>query len=192
MKEIRKKLRGKEGSSLIIAVIILLICTVLGGIVLSAASANMSRIKRNRDEQQAYLTAESAALMFRELLVDEKIKISVMEDGFLNVEAEKEDKFTDMLCGDIESLLAVPNKELEKQLELFGDGISGGQNVKVVYRMNAGYGVEISAEVTSDGEVLSKLFAEFPAVSQTQDGVTNLSWNKGTITRLEEVKEEEP
>lgn len=198
MKKIREKLHEEDGSSLIIAIVILLICTVLGGIVLSAASANMSRIQRNREEQQAYLTAESVVLTFREQILKENICISLNADGEWEAgiksepgtELKEPDDFTKMLCGDIEKVLegSSVNKE---NLELSGTKALGNQIVTVTYCMNPGYGVEISVQVaSSEQRVLSKLLAEFPAVSQTQDEDTNISWKKGTITRPISVKEE--
>ena len=48
MNKIKEQLKNEDGSSLMIAIVILLICMVLGGIVISAASVNMTRLERSR------------------------------------------------------------------------------------------------------------------------------------------------
>lgn len=61
MSEMRKKLHSSGGASFLLALIFFLICAMVGAVVLTAASANLSRIQPQRQEEQAYLTLSSAA-----------------------------------------------------------------------------------------------------------------------------------
>lgn len=66
MERIRGKLHSRTGASMLIALLFFLVAMTVGVVVLTAASANAGRVKRNRDEQQKYLAVASAAGLLRE------------------------------------------------------------------------------------------------------------------------------
>ncbi len=60
-----KKLKGKGGASIVIALLVLLICVTAGAAALTAASANAGRYTHLRQDQQRYLAVSSAAKLVR-------------------------------------------------------------------------------------------------------------------------------
>ena len=66
MERIRGKLHSRTGASMLIALLFFLVAMTVGAVVLTAASANAGRVKRNRQEQQNYLAVASAAGLLRE------------------------------------------------------------------------------------------------------------------------------
>lgn len=70
MSRVRQKLHSPAGASMLLALLFLFFCMTVGAVVLTAASANAGRLARNREEQQTYLSVESAALLLRDDLAD--------------------------------------------------------------------------------------------------------------------------
>ena len=69
MKFLSRKLRQKNGSSMLIAMVFMLFCVFVGGSVLTAATANGSRVAR-LSQQQDFLNQRSAALLVADELRD--------------------------------------------------------------------------------------------------------------------------
>ena len=63
----RRKLNSQSGASIVIALIFFLLCLTVGAVVLTAATANVGRVTRIQNQQQAYFAVRSAA----ELLLNE-------------------------------------------------------------------------------------------------------------------------
>lgn len=74
MTPITKKIRSASGSSMPLALLFLLFCLAVGGVVLTAASANAGRTARLKVEQQDYLAVQSAARLMRDEL--QKLKFT--------------------------------------------------------------------------------------------------------------------
>ncbi|MEE0419418.1 MAG: hypothetical protein UDG86_05130 [Lachnospiraceae bacterium] len=197
MNKIKEQLKNEDGSSLMIAIVILLICMVLGGIVISAASVNMTRLERSRREQQAYVTAESTALLFRDLMEGQKLLLEADASGQLQVKVDTKtgsEELGQMLAEDVSGLLGIggtAKDQAERDLELSGGDALADQEVKVTYTMNSGYGIDLKIQVLREGKVLSQMTEEIPASLKTQDQKTAISWKQGTITRLKEKGKEE-
>lgn len=68
MKSIKNKLSSKSGASMLLALVFLLFCLMVGGSVLSAASANGSRAAQKKTDQQDYLSQRSASLLLADML----------------------------------------------------------------------------------------------------------------------------
>lgn len=68
MRTVNRKLNGDTGASLLLALLFLLLCLTVGAVILTAASANVGRYTHERTQQQAYLTASSAANLIRQRL----------------------------------------------------------------------------------------------------------------------------
>lgn len=62
-----KKLSSRQGASILMALLFMLVCIMVGVSVLMAASSNAGKINSSKEEQQKYLTLSSAL----NLLVDE-------------------------------------------------------------------------------------------------------------------------
>lgn len=67
MKRLRKKLGSERGASILLALLMLLVCMMVGASVLAAAASNAGKVKSNQTEQQKYLTLSSAV----QLVADE-------------------------------------------------------------------------------------------------------------------------
>ncbi|NCB42297.1 MAG: hypothetical protein EOM59_06720 [Clostridia bacterium] len=65
MKAIRRKLKSKNGATLVMALIYLLLCVTLGSIILSSGSTAMGQIFHLRDQEQSYLNVRSAAELIK-------------------------------------------------------------------------------------------------------------------------------
>lgn len=70
MKSVKRKLGSERGASILLALLMLLVCMMVGASVLAAAASNAGKAKSNRVEQQKYLTLSSAV----QLVVDELAK----------------------------------------------------------------------------------------------------------------------
>lgn len=65
-----RKLQNKSGASIILALVFMLICTVIGGIVLTAATDSAGQVKNNIDEEQEYQSLYSAATLVSEAFIN--------------------------------------------------------------------------------------------------------------------------
>ena len=66
MEHVRQKLHSRIGASMLIALLFFLVAMTVGAVVLTAASTNAGRGRRNRQEQQNYLAVASAAELVKE------------------------------------------------------------------------------------------------------------------------------
>ncbi len=189
LQKLKEKLCNEKGASLLISIVILMICVVLAGIILSAALVNIGKVERSRQEHQAYLTAESTALLFRDLFDQEEITVSKAEDGSYLVKSNGSGDFNKMLCGDIKEILEEvdsgnDDKFIERNLSIANVDVVNDQEVKIVYYMNRGYGIEIQISVLKDSKILTQMQQEISPTAKTQEGITIIKWNNGIITRL--------
>lgn len=60
MKRLRKKLRSERGASILLALLLFLVCMMVGSSVLAAAASNAGKARSNRTEQQKFLNLTSA------------------------------------------------------------------------------------------------------------------------------------
>lgn len=65
MKSIVKKMKSKSGVSMIAALLFLLLCAMVGGVVLTAASVSAGKVQRDRVAYQKTLAAASAVELMR-------------------------------------------------------------------------------------------------------------------------------
>jgi len=77
MKQTLTKLKSNTGSTLIIALLFMLICVFVGGSVLVAATVNGGRLSGKRDEQQAILNQRSIVSVFVTELMGDNDKFSL-------------------------------------------------------------------------------------------------------------------
>ena len=66
MKTIRKKLRSDRGSSMVLALFLMLVALMVSHTILAAAATAGQNVVQQRESQQAYLTVSSAAETFRD------------------------------------------------------------------------------------------------------------------------------
>ena len=70
MEALRKKLASRQGASILMALLFLLLCMMVGTSVLMAAASNAGKIRSNQEEQQKYLTLSSALTLLCDELED--------------------------------------------------------------------------------------------------------------------------
>ena len=68
MLTLKQKLHSQRGASMLMAMIFLMFCLLIGGFVLSAATANSSRIEHLVNDQQDYLNQRSALTIMADML----------------------------------------------------------------------------------------------------------------------------
>ena len=69
-----KKISGKRGATMLIAILVFLIAALSGTIALTMAASNAGRYTHEKDDQQAYLSVISAANIILDRLEDVKIE----------------------------------------------------------------------------------------------------------------------
>jgi hypothetical protein len=65
MRTVRAKLHSRRGASILLALAFFLLCTMVASVILTSATANVSKAAQRRDEQKAYLSVSSAADLVR-------------------------------------------------------------------------------------------------------------------------------
>ena len=63
-----KKIRSSQGATMLMALLLMLVGLMVSAVVISAAVSTVAGIRTGEEQQQAYLTVESAAQLFRDTL----------------------------------------------------------------------------------------------------------------------------
>ncbi len=69
--DLQRKLNNNEGKTVLMALFLLLVAIVVSVVIIGAATTAAHQLNDNKDAQQAYLTASSAAELFRDEIVGE-------------------------------------------------------------------------------------------------------------------------
>ncbi len=149
---IRKKLREKDGASIFMGLIFLLVCLMVGSVALTASTAASGKLAKQRENEQNYLTVASAArllrdrigaLRYKQVTVDGSADPGTLtaSDGPIILKAELING-----CEIFSDPTLTPSEE-NFQIEL--DPASGAPDWKTVYG---------SLKVESDGKLLVKLW----------------------------------
>lgn len=72
MSMVFRKLNSRRGASILLALVFFLISAMVGAVILTAASANVEKVRGRSEEQQAYLSIRSAAALLRDAMKDAK------------------------------------------------------------------------------------------------------------------------
>ena len=75
MQAIKKKLRSQRGASLTFALLIFLVCAVVGSVVLAAGTASSGRMSQIAEMDQRYYSVNSAARLLTELIDGKSVTI---------------------------------------------------------------------------------------------------------------------
>lgn len=75
IKDIKKKLRSERGASIILALLLFLVCAVVGSIVLTAATAAAGRMSQMVKMDQRYYSVTSAAELLRDQIDGVKVTL---------------------------------------------------------------------------------------------------------------------
>ena len=75
-----KRQSNQKGITMIYALLAIALLTMVGVVIFNAASANYARLKNEKANQQAYLTVSSAAKVFVDGIVGDKVTYNVVEE----------------------------------------------------------------------------------------------------------------
>ncbi len=102
-----RKLKRKNGASLVMAMLAFLVVTMVSLVIVSAAITNAKRIEKEREYEQTYLLAQSIA--------------EVLRDSIQTTAAGETDRFvritTDLDTGDVEAVMAPGSTGFDEGLE---------------------------------------------------------------------------
>lgn len=163
MTALHAKLNSSRGMSMLMAILLLLVATMVSVVILSAATTGMKRAESDRAGQQAYLTVSSAAQLLRDEISDQSYTSTVttyyldeahtQQDGDANsVITEAGGAFGPLLNA------ALGTGSLVGYTNTFYMEVDGMEQVKVLFAMDTVPGPEgtitynITAELTlADG-----------------------------------------
>ena len=74
---VQEKLHSRRGASLLFAFLFLLVASMVSTVILSGAVTAIKRAHDDTGREQSYLTLESAARLFREMLQDTTVTVTV-------------------------------------------------------------------------------------------------------------------
>lgn len=115
MRHICKKLKNRGGASIIFALLIFLLCALVGASALTAASANIGRYSHLEDDQQKYLSVSSAIDLLRGQLGEQTLtaELTLTETYKWNYDADSKLAYTTTYELD-DSTLTGPTGWMEK------------------------------------------------------------------------------
>lgn len=64
----RQKLRSKNGATMLMALLLMLVALMVSAVIISAAVSTVAGVRTGKEQQQAYLTVDSAVECFRQTL----------------------------------------------------------------------------------------------------------------------------
>lgn len=177
MKQTLKKLNSRAGSTMIIALMFMLICVFVGGSVLVSATVNSGRLSGLRRDSQAVLNQRSIASVFVNKLKEGK-------NGELGL---KVDLYTDDA-----GVKTIPTLEGYTGLEyiIFSSAqkkLSGAENTKVSFTVtDSRGGVTQCYAQCEDGYVVYIRFEDDPQVRLQLSGYSTdsyIAWTKAKVVK---------
>ncbi len=90
MRTIKKKLNSQRGASLTFALLLFLVCAVVGSVVLVAGTAASGRMSKVAEMDQRYYSVNSAARLLIDMIDDETVMIIATQERLNPVESEPE------------------------------------------------------------------------------------------------------
>ena len=78
---ILSKLRSRKGASLIVALFLLIVCSTVGSIILTAATANVGRISERAEYDRKYYEVISAARLFADKIAESELTLTIALQG---------------------------------------------------------------------------------------------------------------
>ena len=79
MSRIKRKLKSRAGASITFALLLFLVCAVVGSVVLAAGSAAAGRFSRLREMDARYYSVTSAASLLREKLSGQTVTVTTVK-----------------------------------------------------------------------------------------------------------------
>ena len=191
-----KKLRSERGASILMALVLLLLASMVSAVILTAATSAARRVRNDREAQQDYLTVSSAAEMIRDSIQADRYYRKVTVTTYLPQEQEAD--------GVTVTYTPPPTIEMEQELpgrvmsEWLAAGISGSEPESPVSITGSSDTIEISVPTikSRDGEEtnLKTVIADFTMDSGSGDITVKLRIkpeNENTNTNMNTDSEED-
>ena len=74
-KSARRKLRSQNGATMLMALLLMLVALMVSAVIISAAVSTVAGVRTGKEQQQAYLTVDSAVECFRQTLETKREKL---------------------------------------------------------------------------------------------------------------------
>lgn len=157
MSVIRNKLRAKDGASIFMGLMYLLVALMVGAIVLTASTASAGKMAEMKQNEQDYLTVASAARLVRDRICALKYTYKTLNDNH-NPPLTNEIKDSDgkgvilenelkNLYGGLAGVPSAPSFGTEKTFEITGTGEDWDK-------------VHGSLKMMNDGKIIVELWLE--------------------------------
>lgn len=168
MKKLCKKLKGKGGASIVIALVFFLLCLTVGSIVLTAATASAGRMKEQRRRQQDYLTVSSAAELLRDQMAGLTYEITTETiDGGLpqRTYAAPDAPLAATMAEDAKTVYeGFPSSPAARSFTLAADGL---ETVQAGFSMDESYVVTVTLYLADEEDARRcHMFFTVPAVTE--------------------------
>ena len=171
-----KKLKSKNGATVLIALVFFLLCAAAGSVLLAAGTASSRRMADLVYQEQAYYSVSSAARMFRDVIENKTFGYYVLEGDYPTGEgSEPSEGYVNPPSGELASLLSegglkifkqsvdsgLLNEDYEKELSITAPGLD---EVTCKFKMEKDtYNIVADFMCSHDGKALYKIRLTIPA-----------------------------
>ena len=183
--DVLKKIQSETGASLSFALLIFLVCTVVGSVILTSGTASSGRLSRLRDMDTRYYSVESAANLIQDTLNNRVVQASyeIDEDeeivGDINVTVDgEEDVFGTMLMDAVRMLIRKEGASTPWHTLTFSGDLTGKAleqlkaTAKVKFKANGIINFVVSN--TDEDEKYSVMMDVEPDYSQREEKKTEI------------------
>ena len=171
-----KKLKSKNGATVLIALVFFLLCAAAGSVLLAACTASSGRMADLVYQEQAYYSVSSAARMFRDVIENKTFGYYVLEGDYPTGEgSEPSEGYVNPPSGELASLLSegglkifkqsvdsgLLNEDYEKELSITAPGLD---EVTCKFKMEKDtYNIVADFMCSHEGKALYKIRLTIPA-----------------------------
>lgn len=163
MECIRAKLNCQRGASILIALMLFLVCAMVGCVVLNAAASNLTKIQKREAEQQAYLAVMSAAQLVQEELSDRVYTATKTEMEYTCDDESVEDAHSDW-SGSFSGSIGDSENILKRFLEYGAQTIANSRNAAIYSasylihsgNLSGGTDYDVTVDLTMYGSYMVK------------------------------------
>ena len=169
-----KKARGERGASIIIALVFLLVCATVATLVLSGASVNSDRTKKETSEQQGYFALNSALNEAKSMWeTEEPMKSLVVTISGTSVTASPSTYPSSAITAwavQQAANVTAGSTTTPLTVTVTGTNPTSGEalpDVTLKYTMNTGYAIEVEGSVDSGSGYVQTLTTTIKATVGT-------------------------
>ena len=179
-----KKIQSETGASLSFALLIFLVCTVVGSVILTSGTASSGRLSRLKDVDTRYYSVESAANLIRKTM-DGRVVNAVYEieddeiTGDITFEVDgDDDMFSSMLTEAVQAVIQNESVSTPWHTLIFSGNLSGTAldqvNATATVKLNTNGIMNFVVSNTDDEETYSVSMDIEPDFHQREETVTEV------------------